>query len=219
MTILARGGCFRQTTGGTRTSARRRSIRSRMPSSTSSAEPGRCIRTSARRPTASPTSGVGGSEARVPVTFVDYGDESDDGFGAERGYPIPEAAKTQPNFIEGGRGRRRQRRRSPPADRRSRSLAALRVVRRALDRSAMGSGLGRGVRSVGERAAARRLDVRRCRRPGDPARTGALRRGGARTDPSCAARHACAAPTATCGRRRIAPAAPAARCRWARACD
>lgn len=50
-----------------------------------------------------PYVGVGGSEARVPVTFVDYGDESDAGFGTERGYPIPEAAKTQPNFIEGAR--------------------------------------------------------------------------------------------------------------------
>ena len=51
-----------------------------------------------------PYLGVGGAEPRVPVTFVDYGDESDLGFGAERGYPIPEAAKTQSNFIEGGRG-------------------------------------------------------------------------------------------------------------------
>lgn len=50
-----------------------------------------------------PYIGVGGGEARVPVTFVEYGSESDNGFGSERGYPIPEAAKTQPNFIEGGR--------------------------------------------------------------------------------------------------------------------
>jgi hypothetical protein len=49
-----------------------------------------------------PYVGVGGAEARSPVAFVDYGDESDRGFGAENGYPIPEAAKTQPNFIEGG---------------------------------------------------------------------------------------------------------------------
>ena len=49
-----------------------------------------------------PYVGVGGGEPRVPITFVDYGDESDNGFGSERGYPIPEAAKTQPNFIEGG---------------------------------------------------------------------------------------------------------------------
>jgi hypothetical protein len=46
---------------------------------------------------------VGSAEPRVPVTFVDYGDESDDGFGGERGYPIPEAAKTQGTFIEGAR--------------------------------------------------------------------------------------------------------------------
>jgi hypothetical protein len=50
-----------------------------------------------------PYVGVGASEPRVPVTFVDYGDESDAGLGSERGYPIPSAAATQPNFIEGGR--------------------------------------------------------------------------------------------------------------------
>jgi hypothetical protein len=49
-----------------------------------------------------PYVGVGGAEPRTPVTFVDYGDESDRGFNGENGYPIPEAAKTQPNFIEGG---------------------------------------------------------------------------------------------------------------------
>ena len=45
---------------------------------------------------------VGGSEARTPVTFVDYGSESDAGFGGQAGYPIPDAAKTQPNYVEGG---------------------------------------------------------------------------------------------------------------------
>jgi hypothetical protein len=50
-----------------------------------------------------PYVGVGGGEARVAIAFVDYGDESDAGAGSERGYPIPEAAKTQPNFIEGAR--------------------------------------------------------------------------------------------------------------------
>jgi hypothetical protein len=49
-----------------------------------------------------PYVGVGGTEPRTPITFVDYGSESDDGFGGEKGYPIPEAAKTQPNFVEGG---------------------------------------------------------------------------------------------------------------------
>ncbi|MGE3492288.1 MAG: hypothetical protein AB7N29_19960 [Vicinamibacterales bacterium] len=50
-----------------------------------------------------PYIGVGASEARTPVTFVDYGDESDRGAGTDVGYPIPDAARTQPNCIEGGR--------------------------------------------------------------------------------------------------------------------
>ena len=37
---------------------------------------------------------VSGSQARVPVTFVDYGDESDSGFNGETGYPIPECQTT-----------------------------------------------------------------------------------------------------------------------------
>jgi len=38
----------------------------------------------------------------VPITFVDYGSESDPGFRGENGYPVLDAAKSQPNFIEGG---------------------------------------------------------------------------------------------------------------------
>src|SRR5262245_27883669 len=49
-----------------------------------------------------PYVGVGGTQTRVPVTFVSYGSESDSGSGGEIGYPIPEEAKTQPNYIEGG---------------------------------------------------------------------------------------------------------------------
>jgi hypothetical protein len=49
-----------------------------------------------------PYVGVGGTQTRVPVTFVSYGSESDSGFGGEIGYPIPEEAKIQPNYIEGG---------------------------------------------------------------------------------------------------------------------
>jgi hypothetical protein len=48
-----------------------------------------------------PYVGVGGSEPRVPVTFVDYGSESDKGYRGLNGYPVPAAAKTQRNFIEG----------------------------------------------------------------------------------------------------------------------
>ena len=49
-----------------------------------------------------PYIGVGGAAARSPITFVEFGDESDKGFGGDTGYPVPEAAKTQGNFIEGG---------------------------------------------------------------------------------------------------------------------
>ena len=44
---------------------------------------------------------VGSSQSRVPVTFVDYGSESDSGFRGENGYPIPTDARTQANYIEG----------------------------------------------------------------------------------------------------------------------
>jgi hypothetical protein len=49
-----------------------------------------------------PYMGVGSTEPRVPVTFVDYGSESDRGYRGLNGYPIPVAAKTQRNYIEGG---------------------------------------------------------------------------------------------------------------------
>jgi hypothetical protein len=49
-----------------------------------------------------PYLGVGAATPRVPVAFVDYGDESDHGFQGETGYPIPDDARTQPNYIEGG---------------------------------------------------------------------------------------------------------------------
>ncbi len=45
---------------------------------------------------------VGSSQPRVPVTFVSYGSESDTEFQGVPGYPIPDEAKTRPNFIEGG---------------------------------------------------------------------------------------------------------------------
>jgi hypothetical protein len=49
-----------------------------------------------------PYVGVGGTEPRVPVAFVEYGSESDKGYRGLNGYPIPAAAKTQRNYIEGG---------------------------------------------------------------------------------------------------------------------
>jgi hypothetical protein len=44
---------------------------------------------------------VDGTQPRVPVTFVDYGNESDSGINGLAGYPIPVEARTQPNYIEG----------------------------------------------------------------------------------------------------------------------
>jgi hypothetical protein len=49
-----------------------------------------------------PYLGVSGSQTRMPITFVDYGSESDSGFRGENGYPIPNEARTQPTYIEGG---------------------------------------------------------------------------------------------------------------------
>jgi len=45
---------------------------------------------------------VSGDQPRVPLTFVAYGSESDSGAPGLPGYPIPEEAKTQPNYIDGG---------------------------------------------------------------------------------------------------------------------
>ena len=45
---------------------------------------------------------VSGDQPRVPLAFVEYGDESDAGAPGLPGYPIPDGAKTQANYIEGG---------------------------------------------------------------------------------------------------------------------
>jgi hypothetical protein len=44
---------------------------------------------------------VAGDQPRVPVTFMAYGNESDSGAPGLPGYPIPDEARTQPNYIEG----------------------------------------------------------------------------------------------------------------------
>jgi len=49
-----------------------------------------------------PYVGVGGTQTRQPITWTAYGGESDSGFGGVTGYPVPEEAKTLPNYIEGG---------------------------------------------------------------------------------------------------------------------
>jgi hypothetical protein len=45
---------------------------------------------------------VAGDQPRVPLWFGAYGDESDIGAPGLPGYPIPDEARTQPNYIEGG---------------------------------------------------------------------------------------------------------------------
>jgi len=46
---------------------------------------------------------VPGTQPLVPVKFVEFGSESDAGApGRPAGYPIPDEAKTQPHYIEGG---------------------------------------------------------------------------------------------------------------------
>jgi hypothetical protein len=46
---------------------------------------------------------VPGTQPLVPVTFVEFGDQSDDGApGRPPGYPIPDEAKLQAHWIEGG---------------------------------------------------------------------------------------------------------------------
>ena len=46
---------------------------------------------------------VPGTQPLVPVTWVAYGDESDNGApGRPAGYPIPDAARTTPGYVEGG---------------------------------------------------------------------------------------------------------------------
>lgn len=45
---------------------------------------------------------VPGDQPRVPLTFVAYADESDVGAPGLPGYPIPDEARTQPNYVEGG---------------------------------------------------------------------------------------------------------------------
>ena len=44
---------------------------------------------------------VSGDQARVPLVFVEYPDESDVGAPGFPGYPIPDEARTQPHYIEG----------------------------------------------------------------------------------------------------------------------
>ena len=189
MTISEAARCFRRATGGTRTSPRRRSMRSRTRSSTSSGAIARCIPISVRRLTAFRTWASAAPNRACRSRSSTTATRATRDFAARRDIRFPKPPRRSRTTSRAA-CRRRHRRRSPHADRRSRSLGALRAVRGAMEPArAMGSRLGRGVRSLVERPTSGRLDIGRCRGPRDPAGAGALRRGAARARQSRAARH------------------------------
>ncbi len=94
--------CSRPRTGGTRTSAPRRSIRTRTRSSISSGGRVRCTRTSVRRRTAFRTSASALPAACAGHVRFLWQRERLGHSAALSGYPIPDEAKIQANFIEGG---------------------------------------------------------------------------------------------------------------------
>ena len=167
-----------------------------------------------------PYMGVGSTEPRVPVTFVAYGSESDDGFRGERGYPIPEAAKSQPNYIEGGEpgGGTDGDRHMLIVDRDRWVLYELFAAQwntRAIDGKP-----GRAPCSISRRTAGVRKDGRQPMPQASRSCPGwfvTTRRGAAASITPCAS--PCAPRTVTCGPRRTRPAADPARCRWARGFD
>ena len=165
-----------------------------------------------------PYVGVGGSQPRMPVTFVDYGSESDAGFRRRARLSDSGRGADAAQLHRGRRGRRRHERRSPPDHRRSRSVGAVRAVRDAMERRQRweaGSGAVFDLRPTrGGRKDGRRPMPRAWRSCPASCATTKPRAGRSATRSASP----CARRTATSGRRRIAPARTAARCRWARGC-
>ena len=201
--------CSRPPTGGTWTSAPRRSIRrSAALHLLDRHRHGKRLHPDfGPPPYGIPYVVVAGDQPRVPVTFRVRRRErhrhpgparlSDSGRGAD-------AAALHRRRRPG----RRHVRRSTPADHRSRSLAALRDVRDAVERDGWrweaGSGAVFDLSVNGRRPGD--VDVGRCRRPRDLSRSGALRRSlrrRARSRTRSASRRG--RRTATSGRRRTPP--------------
>ncbi len=187
--------CSRPTTGGTPTSQRRPSIRTRRATSRSWENNGGTRRlhpdfggeasAGSVDVYGMPYAVVDGTQPKQAVTF-DYWDESDGVDATGRGlpfYPIPAQAITQPHWVEGG----------APAnvDQRSQgdrhllikvdcaNEVSLRALQRLLQRDAgeVVRGLRRVLRHERERAPSRRLDLRRRRGPRHLSGTRPLRRG------------------------------------------
>ena len=76
---------------------------------------------------------VSGDQPRVPLTFVAYGNESDAGAPGLPGLSDPGGGQDAGPLHRRGRSRWRHVRRSAPARHRSRSMAAVRVVRDVLE--------------------------------------------------------------------------------------
>ena len=138
-------------------------------------------------------------------------------------YPIPDAAITQPHWVEGGDPGNiddtgDQDRHLLIVDRDHRYLYELYNV--WWDGVAVAGVLGRVLRPEHQRPPARRLDVGRRRGPRDPAGPRALRRGlRAGRDPPRLPLHGAPHATATSTRRRTwRGSRTRRRCRWARAC-
>ena len=118
-----------------------------------------------------PYSVVPAGQPKVPISFTDYGDESDPG-----PYPIPSGARIEAGgdahvLVASGR------------------LPPLRAVRGGPQRHRLDRRVRRGLRPALQRAAAGRLDLGRRRRPADPARTGPPGRGAGRAHRPRAAVH------------------------------
>ena len=152
---------------------------------------------------------VRAGQKRVPVSF-DYADESDRG-----PYPIPPRAP-----IEGGRG--------ADGDRhvlvvdRSRCRLYELFAAHPLDGGARWhAGSGRDLQPALEPAAPARVDVRGRRRPADPARPGAIRRGAraAASTTRCASRPRARGARSSTRRATSPRTSPTRTCRpWASAC-
>ena len=189
-------------------------------------EPRACTPTSAatptksRRSTASPTPPCRATSRSCRSTFY-YADESDAGApGRPAGYPIPEQAKTQPRWIEGGYPGAAD----PGGDR---HLLLVdrdhRLLFELYDLHWDGTSAGPAARVPSGRSTAT-ADAPRAGPAPTPPASRSSRASCATTRPTATTRSAtpsgspCGPRTATSSRRRTRRARPRARCRWGPAC-
>ena len=154
--------CTRRSSSDRLHDPRRR--RHRLPARRLRREP--CLRHPLRRRAGDPT--------RVPIHYTEYGDESD---------PAPSPSRYRPR--RGWRGRAPATGTSSPCNRgRASSTSCLAFARRSRWDADSGANF-----DLVRTSSARGVDVGRCRRPTDPSRPRALRRGSERRDQSRPALH------------------------------